>query len=61
MGKVFFLMYMVALPPGTSVCMQVFHAWCLSRPEEVIRSPEAGLTESCERCVCWELNTGPLE
>ena len=33
-----------------------------SVPEKDIRSPETGVTESCELpCGCWESNPGPLK
>ena len=47
-----------------SVQMSRHHmqAWSTERPEESVRFPGMGVTDSCELpCRCWELNPGPLE
>ena len=48
------------------LCILVFclHAClqCLHRPEEGVRSPRPGITDSSLlACECWEQNLGPLE
>lgn len=38
------------------------HAWCPRRPEEGVKSPEAGASESCELTHgCWKWSLVPLE
>ena len=52
-------MSMGVLPGCTSV--PGVHVWCPQRPDNELRSPRAGVTDSCEPlCGCWELNLGPL-
>lgn len=45
------------------MCVYYMHGQCPWRPEKDIRSPRAGLTESCYKlpCGCWKPNLGPLE
>lgn len=46
------------------ICMSVFHIhdWCPQRSQESIRSPETGVSGSCEpSCWCWVLDPGLKE
>lgn len=54
---------MHVLPTWICACAWIWvHAWCPWRPEDGVRYPGTGVTDSCNRpWRCWGLNLVPLK